>query len=477
MACLACSCLPGQTDAPSRERKVALIIGNDVYRYVTPLKTAVNDARAMDAVLQERYGFETTLLMNASRAKIMAALSSYRQTLGPNSSLLIYYAGHGYADPAADKTYWWPVDAQPGDVSEWISADDITTSLKTIAARHILVVSDSCFSGTLSRGTTVPGGPIPGGDRAVTLMKLRQRSSRELLASGGNEPVADSGAGDHSVFAGAFLRALQSMEPAEFSVEEIFREVRESVGGRSSQLPELDPLRNSGHDGGSFVFSRGSSHQPIRAAAPQPILSSSNSHAGPAVPLRAPVVAPSSDMTNWTIEKPPPVVPPLDISSFGWSTGKSPGDCQFVYATKESWFGRLSVFLDQYGAEQPVSIVIWVTLRPEVYGMPIGERNAKYSFYADMAGVLKIGNKSFVSKLAGSAGASEGQIGNTSQSLEAYRGTGTLAVTNTLKMLTSSGKAVFTVTNGPKPGKSIEIPLTGFSQAVAESGCPLIPRP
>jgi hypothetical protein len=30
----------GQTTAPARERRVALIIGNDAYRYVTHLKTA-----------------------------------------------------------------------------------------------------------------------------------------------------------------------------------------------------------------------------------------------------------------------------------------------------------------------------------------------------------------------------------------------------------------------------------------------------
>jgi hypothetical protein len=186
----------------------------------------------------------------------MSALSSYRRTLGPDSTLLIYYAGHGYSDPAVDKTYWWPVDAQPGDVSEWISADDITTSIKAMTARHVLVVSDSCFAGTLSRGTATPRNELQAGDRAIAINKMRERPSRELLASGGNEPVDDGGGGDHSIFADAFLRALRSMVPTEFTVEEIFREVRESVGGRSGQLPQLDPLRNSGHDGGSFVFSR-----------------------------------------------------------------------------------------------------------------------------------------------------------------------------------------------------------------------------
>ncbi len=235
--------MAGQTTPHARERKVALIIGNDGYKYVTHLKTAVNDARSMQEILHDRYGFETTLLTDATRAQIMAALSSYRRTLGPDSSLLIYYAGHGYADPAVDESYWWPIGARTEDNSEWISADDITTSIKAMSARHVLIVSDSCFSGTLSRGVTPLTSFAPGEDRAMTLRKLRERPSRELFASGGNEPVADGGAGDHSIFAGALLRTLQSMEPSEFAVEEVFREVRESVGGRSSQLPQLDPIR------------------------------------------------------------------------------------------------------------------------------------------------------------------------------------------------------------------------------------------
>ena len=45
---------------------------------VPPLKTAAGDARAVQAVLQQRYGFETTLLLNATRAQIVSALNVYR---------------------------------------------------------------------------------------------------------------------------------------------------------------------------------------------------------------------------------------------------------------------------------------------------------------------------------------------------------------------------------------------------------------
>jgi hypothetical protein len=248
---------------PQVEKKVALVIGNDAYLYVAALKTATNDASSVQAVLQGRYGFQTTLLLNATRSQIISALNAYRRDLTADSSLLIYYAGHGYYDKAVDKAYWWPVDAKANDNTDWISADDITTNIKGIASRHVLIVSDSCYSGTLSRGVTVPQN-LNGlnSDRARTLLRLDQRPSRELMASGGNEPVADGGANGHSVFAGAFLRALQSVQAPQFAAHELFDQVLTSVAGNSAQVPQFDTLRNSGDDGGSLVFSRSAGAAP-----------------------------------------------------------------------------------------------------------------------------------------------------------------------------------------------------------------------
>ena len=62
--------------------------------------------------------------------------------------IVLYYAGHGYYDKAVDKAYWWPVDAQDNDNTNWISAADITSNIKGTASRHVLIVSDSCYSGT-----------------------------------------------------------------------------------------------------------------------------------------------------------------------------------------------------------------------------------------------------------------------------------------------------------------------------------------
>ena|ERR1017187_7491884 len=139
-----------------------------------------------------------------------------------------------------------------------ISSDDITANIRVLPARQILVISDSCYSGALSRSSPVTE-TTPSADRIRLLESLRMRGpSRMLLASGGNEPVTDSGGSrSHSVFASALLRGLESTPASQFTVEDLFVDfVREAVAGRSGQVPECSPLRNSGHDSGSFIFER-----------------------------------------------------------------------------------------------------------------------------------------------------------------------------------------------------------------------------
>src|SRR5947209_16528260 len=168
---------PAQT---TTGRYYALVIGNNAYTTLPKLKTAESDARAVAALLQDTYGFETKLLLNATRQQISAALYTYRHELAPEASLLIYYAGHGYNDKDAAKTYWLPVDATLDDNSNWIIADEITTAIKVIPAKHVLVISDSCYSGTLTRGLreSLPRSP----ERERFLQRMAAGHSRTLMA-------------------------------------------------------------------------------------------------------------------------------------------------------------------------------------------------------------------------------------------------------------------------------------------------------
>ena len=236
-------------------RYYALVIGNNSYRHLPRLQTAVADARVVDSILRDRYGFETKLLLDAGRQDIFQAISFYRQKLDNNDNLLVYYAGHGHFDREADKAYWLPIDARREDSANWVSADDITSNVKAIPARHVLIVSDSCYSGTIYRSLGLAVGEVTERDRF--LQKMQAGRSRTLMASGGNEPVADGGGDGHSVFARVFLTGLTKMERNSFTGAELFRDfVQERVAGKADQTPEYNPLRNSGHESGDFVFVR-----------------------------------------------------------------------------------------------------------------------------------------------------------------------------------------------------------------------------
>lgn len=239
---------------PSAASYYALLIGNNEYRYVTRLRTAAGDADAVAQLLRDRFGFRTQVLHNATRNDIITALVKYRSSLPENSNLLIFYAGHGHKDREADEAYWLPVDSQTDNNENWISADDITRDVRAIRSMHVMIVSDSCYSGALTRDVDTS---ITLGDRNALIAKMFKSKSRTLMSSGSDEPVDDGGPNNHSVFANALLLSLGEMEEQQFTAEALFQKVQVRVAGRSAQLPQYSLIRNSGHDFGDFVFSRG----------------------------------------------------------------------------------------------------------------------------------------------------------------------------------------------------------------------------
>jgi hypothetical protein len=231
----------------------AMIVGNNDYRHLPKLETAVKDATEVNKLLKDSYGFETELLLNATRGDMLGTLSRLRSKMLPEDNLLVYYAGHGVFEEVSQEAYWLPVDAKENDVANWIISNDITSEMKRNPARHVLIVADSCYSGTLTRAADV--NLSSRGGREYFLKKMFKQPSRTLMASGGNEPVVDTGSDGHSIFAYTFLRALKEIDEAVFTAEELFYKfVKQSVAGQAEQTPVYSILRNSGHDGGDFIF-------------------------------------------------------------------------------------------------------------------------------------------------------------------------------------------------------------------------------
>lgn len=225
----------------------ALLIGNDDYQNIRDLKTAASDARAVGRLLKEAYGFQVTYLINAGRKEIIDELSRLRRTLTPHDNLLIYYAGHGWLDKDANRGYWLPVDAERNSSANWISTGTISDFLKAMAAKHVIVVADSCYSGTLSRAVKLI---VPSSEY---LRRIAGKRARVALTSGGVEPVLDDGRQGHSVFAGALLDALGKNRGV-LEGSRPFNQIRQPVILNAPQAPEYSDIRYTDHEGGDFLF-------------------------------------------------------------------------------------------------------------------------------------------------------------------------------------------------------------------------------
>jgi uncharacterized caspase-like protein len=239
----------------------ALLIGNNDYRQMRPLKTAVTDAREVARVLELDYGFQVRLLVNATRYDILAALNDMREKLTEKDNLLIYYAGHGELDERNQRGYWLPIDAEPNSTANWISNVAITDVLNSMTVQQLLVVADSCYAGTLTRSSVgrLEGG-LSEGERLRLLSIMARQRSRMVLASGGVEPVLDSAGGVHSAFAQAFLGVLGS-NVGVLPGQELFGHLRLRVAAvadrvQMRQVPEYAPIKYAGHESGDFVFVR-----------------------------------------------------------------------------------------------------------------------------------------------------------------------------------------------------------------------------
>jgi len=227
-----------------------LLIANANYDELANLTTPHRDVNAISELLSQRYGFSNEILIDADRREITRAFNRLRDTLKPQDNLIIYFAGHGIQE--SNEGFWLPVDAHSDDDFNWIANSYVTRKLREIAANNILVVADSCFSGTLTRDANIVGSKSA---KSIALDQydfFYRKKTRMAITSGGIEPVWDGGGADgHSIFAAAFINALDG-HVGPISATEIFQRLREpvlrnSLALGSPQTPVLHAIPLSDH--------------------------------------------------------------------------------------------------------------------------------------------------------------------------------------------------------------------------------------
>lgn len=210
--------VPSATGIPRPPGKsYALLIATNQYQHWEDLANPVPDMQALAEDLENIYDFEVEALENPTKKQIQAKLHEYRdRQFGPMDRLLVFFAGHGSFEEGAEEGYLVARDslAEKDDpfFDSYLGYKDIIPLLDRFKVRHLLLMVDACFSGTLDKriASRQRGGAPPGAQIGQYVSDKMRHTTRLFVASGGKETVDDGLAGQHSPFARGLLEGLRA---------------------------------------------------------------------------------------------------------------------------------------------------------------------------------------------------------------------------------------------------------------------------
>lgn len=211
LAVICCFLVPLMGSAKADDKRVALVIGNADYEFVSDLRNPLNDAKSIAEPLR-RLGFDVLLGTDLSVTAMRNLIRLFGERAEGADLALFFYAGHGVQ--VAGKNYLLPADAKLETVGDLdfaaIEADLIVRQMDRGSGRK-LVLLDACrnnpFEAELARSL--------GATRSANTLG---RGLARIEASGGTliafatDPgdVALDGDGDNSPFTEALLKHIET---------------------------------------------------------------------------------------------------------------------------------------------------------------------------------------------------------------------------------------------------------------------------
>ncbi len=223
----------------------ALIIANANYLHLEEIDTAIKDAGLVADVLRRKYGFDVSLLLNASRRTIISGLEEFRRELESEDNLVIFYIGHGTLDAETEQGFWLPIDAEKDNTANWIDNGRIKSILKGTKARHVLMVASFFYDPVwkeLTRGIELKGEPSA----------LARGQSRRVLLPGGSA-ASEGDVGSYTDFAQNFVAALSKDADILFG-RDVFDAMTEHARNFGQSIPRYEVLADPEDQSGYFPF-------------------------------------------------------------------------------------------------------------------------------------------------------------------------------------------------------------------------------
>jgi len=229
----------------------ALIIGIEEYQdpAINNLDFPIDDAEKLYTTLTTQYTFsaENVILMkNPTYKEIINTMDVLSSKITENDNLLIFYAGHGYWDETKQQGYWLPSDAQKTSTANWLRNSTLRDFISGVKSKHTLLIADACFSGGIFKTRSAFTN-----NNDMSVRKLYDLPSRKAMTSGALKEVPDQ-----SAFLEYLNKRLVNNSNKYISSEVLFIETRPAVLNNSSNVPQYGTIKDTGDEGGEFIFIR-----------------------------------------------------------------------------------------------------------------------------------------------------------------------------------------------------------------------------
>ncbi len=223
----------------------AVAIGIENYRNLPK-----SDYSENDAILVKNYlmalGFQERnidLLTNekATKTDIEKSLEAWLPNRVKNGTVFIYFSGHGAPDPATGEAYIVPYDGDPNYLQvTGYPLKRLYERLGKLEAKEVIVVLDSCFSGSGGRSVLAKGA------RPLVMMASTEALPSNMAvvtATQGSQISTSSSEKKHGVFTYYFLKAIKD---GKRNLSEIYDTIKPQVENEAKRLnveqsPEIDP--------------------------------------------------------------------------------------------------------------------------------------------------------------------------------------------------------------------------------------------
>jgi len=213
---------------------------------ITDLDQPLEDGLKLKEVLAGKYSFKSKnvkWLKNPTREEMIIAFDNLGKQLTKDDNLLIFFAGHGYWDKNLEVGYWLPSDSRKSNPANWFANSTIRDYVGGIKAKHVLLISDACFSGGILKTRN------PFSDAEPGVIKMYNLTSRKAITSGTLNEVPDK-----SVFMKYLIKQLEQNAEKFLTAEQLFTVIKPAVLNNSETIPQYGTIQSAGDEGGDFIF-------------------------------------------------------------------------------------------------------------------------------------------------------------------------------------------------------------------------------